>query len=452
MNPEKRTVAILGAGIAGLSIACELSESGNSLTIVEKSPCVGGIARSVKRDGYIFDLGGHRICSDKQWIIDRMRQILEDDLQLVKRKSRIRLGDKFIDYPPRPLSIPFVFGLREGSMILSSYVLSALKSKLNPQKGDSFEQWITGRFGTKMYEIFFKPYTEKVCGLPCSDISVDWGTRRVGVESLFQAVKKAVFTQVGTTKTYATHFYYPQSGIGTLSDRMADTVSKNNSRIMLGWEVKEVRWTNGTINSLLIEKGDEQAVIEADRFISTIPLTRLVSLMKPELPAHIREAVANLEYRALVCIMLVVDRERITDDHWIYFPDTDVIFTRVHEPKNWSHKLARDGRTSLCVEIMCNQDDGIWQAPDEQIIEKSVADLSRLGFLSRDDIADSFVERVPYAYPLLRLGYQEHLAEVMGYLSQIGNLHLSGRTGAFKYWGMDDVIEEAVLKTKQILC
>ncbi|HEY49372.1 MAG TPA: NAD(P)-binding protein [Dehalococcoidia bacterium] len=451
MKADRRSVAILGAGIAGLSIACELSENGRVLTVVEKSPFVGGIARSVEKDGFIFDLGGHRIYSDKKWVIEKVKNILGGDLDLVSRKSRIRLGERFIDYPPKPLSVLSSFGLWEGTNILASYISSAVKTKVNAQKGDSFEQWVVSRFGTKMYEIFFKPYTEKVCGLPCSEISADWGVKRVGVESLLQAFRKALFQANGLSRTYAAQFYYPRKGIGTIAATMADKVNKGDNRILLGWEVKEVRWQQKAIESLLIANGDKQEELVADRFISTIPLTLLVSLMRPALPPDILEAALKLQYRALVCILLIVDKERITDDHWIYFPDKDIVFARAHEPRNWSEELVRDGRTSLCVEILCSKDDQTWLATDEIITEKVVADLSNLGILNSDEVMGSFVERIPYAYPLLKLGYQDHLAELMGCFSQIENLHLIGRTGTFKYWGMDDVIEEAVLAANKML-
>ena len=452
MKAERIPVAILGAGIAGLSIACEFSEKNKALTIVEKSPFVGGIARSVERAGFVFDLGGHRIYSDKKWIIDKLRYMLDGDLQLIKRRSRIRLGDKFIDYPPKPLAVVSSFGLREGTKILTSYLSSAAKRRIDSHNGESFEEWAVSRFGTKMYGIFFKPYTEKICGLPCSEVSVDWGVKRVGVESLLQAFRKAVFQGNGSSKTYASYFYYPRGGIGTLSNRMADRISQGDNKILLGWEVKEVRWGNNRIESMLITNANKRVELVADQYISTIPINHLITLMRPELPAQIQKAASNLKYRSLICILLIVDKEKITNDHWLYFPDEDVSFTRVHEPRNWSEELVQEGKTSLCVEILCNQGDEIWQTPDEHITDKVIADLSRLELLDSTEVKDSFIERIPYAYPLLELGYRNHIAELSDYLSKMENLHLTGRTGMFKYWGIDDVIEEAVFKANQILC
>jgi len=448
---QQDPIVVLGAGLAGLSTAYELSENGRAVTVVEKTPFVGGLARSVQRNGFIFDLGGHRIYSDKKWIIEKLSQILGDELQVVQRKSRIRLGEKFINYPPKPSSVISSFGFYEGMKILNSYMLSTTRFKITPQNEHSFEQWAVNRFGSRMYEAFLKPYTEKVCGLPCSEMSAEWGVERVGIQSLLEAIKRAVFKQKGSPRTFASQFYYPEDGISTVAAKMADKIGQRKNKLMLGWEVQEVRWKQETIKSLLIGNASEEAELMAEHFVSTIPVTLLVSLMRPKAPSSVLEAAENLKYRALVCIMLIVDRESITDDNWIYFPDKDVMFIRAHEPRNWSEKLVQKGKTSLCVEITCNQDDQIWQAADDQLIERAVANLSRLQILRADEVTDSFVERVPYAYPLLRLGYQDHLAKLLGYLSQFKNLHLLGRTGMFQYWSMDQVIEEGVLKAKELL-
>jgi len=173
--------------------------------------------------------------------------------------------------------------------------------------------------------------------------------------------------------------------------------------------------------------------------------------MRPRITPAVLEAAANLKYRALVCILLIVDAESITNDSWIYFPDKDIVFARVHEPRNWSEKLVEKGKTSLCVEILCDQDDGIWRATDELVTEKVISLLGRLQILNEDEVTCSFVERIPNAYPVFKLGHQNHLAKLLDYLSQFKNLHLLGRTGMFKYWSMDQVIEEGILKARDLM-
>jgi len=202
---------------------------------------------------------------------------------------------------------------------------------------------------------------------------------------------------------------------------------------------------------VLIYDENRQVELVADQFISTIPITLFVSLMRPRIPPAVLEAAANLKYRSLVCILLTVDRKSITEDNWIYFPDEGVIFTRVHEPRNWSEELVKDGKTSLCVEILCNQGNQTWRAPDELLVGRVIADLGRLQILQEDEVIDASVERVPNAYPLLKLGYRDHLAKLLDYLSQFENLHLLGRTGMFKYWTMDQVIEEGMLKARDLM-
>ena len=451
MNTERTPVAILGAGLAGLSIASELSENGRPVTVVERNPCVGGLARSVKIGDFIFDLGGHRLYTGQEWIVKKIQDMLGDELQMVTRKSRILLGGKWFDYPPKPFSAIPSFGFGEGMKILSSYMLSAAKLKRAPQNEDCFERWATRRFGSRMYEVFFRPYTEKACGLPCSEMSADWGVGRVGIQNLLEAVGKAVLRPRDSPRTYATQFYYPKRGIGTIATNLAQRVIQGDSKILLGWEVEEVRWNQGAIKSVLIDNGSSQLELTADQFVSTVPITLFVSLMRPRIPPGILEAAANLRYRALVCILLTVDRKSITDDNWIYFPDRDIIFARIHEPRNWSQQLVEEGKTSLCAEILCNQDDQVWRTTDELLIKRVITDLSSLQILREDEITGSFVERIPNAYPVLQLGYQNHLNKLLDYVSQFKNLHLLGRTGMFKYWTMDQVMEEGMLKARELL-
>ena len=451
MKVERTPIAIFGAGLAGLSIASELSENGRAVSIVEKNPYVGGLARSAEITGFLFDLGGHGLHSDKSSIIKKVEHILDDELHVVRRKSRILLNGNYFDYPLKAISAISSFGFAEGMKILTSYMLSAAKLKHASQNEGSFEHWAISHFGSRMYEIFFKPYTEKVCGLPCSEMSAEWGIERVGIQNLFEAVRKAVFKLRNSPRTYASQFYYPKKGIGTIATKMAERIIKGNSKILLGWEVEEVRWNRGAIKSVLIYDGNRQVELVADQFISTIPITLFVSLMRPRIPPAVLEAAANLKYRALVCILLTVDRKSITEDNWIYFPDEGVIFTRVHEPRNWSEELVKDGKTSLCVEILCNQDNQIWRAPDELLVGRVIADLGRLRILQEDEVIGASVERVPNAYPLLKLGYRDHLAKLLDYLSQFKNLHLLGRTGMFKYWSMDQVIQEGMLKARDLM-
>ncbi|MBN2186604.1 MAG: FAD-dependent oxidoreductase [Dehalococcoidia bacterium] len=451
MKIKQNPIVVLGAGLGGLTVASELAENGRALTIVESNPCVGGLARSVGKNGFTFDLGGHRLYSNKKWVISKVEDILGHELRLVRRKSRILLAGKYWDYPPRPLSAIPSLGFREGMKILTSYVSSAARLNHASQNNASFEHWAVSRFGSRMYESFFRPYTEKACGLPCSEISAEWGMGRVGIRNLLEAARKAVLKRGNLPRTYASQFYYPEKGIGTIATKMAQRITQGNGRILLGCEVEEVRWDQEAIESVLINNGSSRVELAADQFISTIPITSLVSLMRPGITPAVLEAAANLKYRALVCILLIVNAESVTNDSWIYFPDKDIIFARVHEPKNWSEKLVEKGKTSLCVEILCDQDDGIWRATNELLTEKVISLLSRLQILNEDKVTFSFVERIPNAYPVFKLGHQNHLAKLLDYLSRFKNLHLLGRTGMFKYWSMDQVIEEGVLKAQDLM-
>jgi protoporphyrinogen oxidase len=427
---------------------------GVSIRVVEKGPTAGGLCRSICKDGYTFDLGGHRLHSEKQWIIDKVKEILDEEMLYPKRKSRILLRGKFLHYPLKASSALFSFGLINSFKMLLSYFVSKLKAKqIDNKKNDlSFEDWIVGRFGQSLYEIYFEPYTEKVWGLPCKDISADWAAERISPLNLIDVIKR-IFIKPKKFKgrPAVSQFYYPaKGGIGRITDKIVETLKASGDELLFQTEPVEIRYENNEVKSVLINNGKSSSEITSDHFISTIPLTTLVSILKPAPPKEIIEAANHLCYRAVICVFIVVNKPLVTDDTWIYFPEKAIFFGRSHEPKNWSKENVREGKTSLCLEIFCSENDKFWQMPDKEVIGKVLDDLDRVGLIKKDEIGDSFMERVPNAYPVYQMGYKEHLSKVTQYFSQFKNLHILGRTGEFRYLNMDSVVEVSVKKARDL--
>ncbi len=454
MKAAHKPVTIFGAGLSGLAMAYELNEMGVTLRVIEKGSCAGGLCRSVCKDGFTFDLGGHRLHSDKQWIIEKVKEMLGEEMLYTKRKSRILLRGKFFHYPLKPRSALFSFGFGKAIKILISYFTSKLKAKQINNTGNnlSFEDWIVSRFGQSLYEIYFEPYTEKVWGIPCKSISADWAAQRISPLNLIDAIKRTLFKpKKSTGRPSVSQFYYPvKGGIGRITDRIVEKLKASGSEVLLHCEPIEVRCENDMVKSVLISNATSISELKSDHFVSTIPLTRLVSIIKPTPPKEIIEAASYLTYRGVICVFLIINKPIVTDDTWIYFPEKTIFFGRSHEPRNWSKENAKDGKTSLCLEIFCSEGDHFWQMPDNEIISKVIYDLSRLEFVKKEDVEDAFLEKVPCAYPVYQVGYQNHLSKVKQYLSQFKNLHLLGRTGEFRYLNMDHVIEESVEKAREL--
>ncbi|MCB9476062.1 MAG: FAD-dependent oxidoreductase [Deltaproteobacteria bacterium] len=432
-TPDKPRYVILGGGVAGLTCADALAHRGHEVTVLEALPEVGGLARNIDVDGFLFDIGGHRFFTDKPYIIEWLETLMGDELLTVERKSRILLGGKFHHYPLKPVNALFGMGLARSFAIILGYLKTALFERGGRQ--DNFEEWVVARFGRPLYDIYFGPYTAKAWGVEPTRISADWAAQRIQLLSLTDAVRKALMNfGPNSPRTYASRFWYPKRGIGRIPVKLAERVRERGGRILLQSPAVKLERENG-IYRVTTSQGE---TIEAERIISTIPVPILCRLLGDE------GMNGALEYRCLRCVFLKIDRPRVTDDTWVYIPERDVIFGRIHEPKNWSSQMVPDGRTSLCLEIFCGEGDEIWDLPGEELYRRCALDLERLGFIKADEVVDGSDLKVKNAYPVFLVGYRDVLDATFRRLSEYDGIHLVGRTGAFTYTNMDQVIHDAL--------
>ena len=432
---------ILGGGIAGLAAGLELLKRNAQVTILEKKQRVGGLARTIEIEGFRFDLGGHRFHSNNPQVVAWLKQLLGKDLLQVDRSSRIYTRGKFVDYPlqmPEALSIfPLTTALHMGI----GYLQAALSNGDKDER--SFQDWVVHRFGDQLFEAFFRPYTEKVWGIPCDQISADWAAMRIGIPSLWEAVKRTIIPYRDAPPTAITRFYYPRSGFGAIPERIADHILKMGGHIHTGSELYQID-TDGDV-PLLTARNDRGDILSfaADQVISTIPIPVLLKALPKQTGSDELMARNPLDYRSMICVLLTFDQARISRDHWTYFPGEDFIFGRTHEPKNWSPAMAPGGSTtSLCAEIFTGRDHAHWQTADEQLIANTLNDLVRIGWVDPARVTMTKVVRIPHAYPIYDLHYGEKLIRIKDFLRQWRWLHLLGRTGSFKYMNSDGVIED----------
>jgi protoporphyrinogen oxidase len=435
---------ILGGGMAGLTFALEASRRGRRVVLLESEDQVGGLARTLRFGDFRFDIGGHRFHSRwpeiTQWVLD----VLDGDVAEVPRRSRIRLDGRFVDYPLRFPNALAAFNPWQVTRILASYFWATLM-RLRRRPDVSFEDWIVRRFGRSLYDIYFKPYTEKVWGFPCAELSADWAAQRIRLPSLRAAVVGSMLRRESASSTLVSQFLYPPLGIGILPERLAEKARQTGlATIHLGGRVTRVEPDGGAGGWRVIFRGAAgEAAVTGAKLVSTIPLEELLGMLPvPEAEAGV--LAAGLPYRSLACVFLAADGPRISDDTWTYFPDRHLVFGRTHEPGNWSRGMVPQGKTSLCVEIFCSQGDEVWRRPDQDVIEPVLADLDRLRFLPRGRVRDAWLLRVSHAYPVYRVGYAEHRSRVRSALSRWPTLHLLGRTGTFRYLNLDAVIREGL--------
>jgi len=435
------SVVIIGAGPAGLSAGYELGKLGIDSTVLEADEQVGGLSRTVDYRGYRFDIGGHRFFSKVPLINELWREMLGEDLLLRPRLSRIHYQGRLFDYPLKPLNALRGLGPLESMRVCLSYA----QAQVWPEKEEAnLEQWVSNRFGTRLYEIFFKTYTEKVWGLPCSEISADWAAQRIQNLSLAEAVRSALFSQThdrdGTIiPSLIEQFHYPRLGPGMMWMRCAALVENGGGSILTSVRVERIRHRNGRVECVLgRDHTGESLEFPASQVISTMPLRDLVNALDPAPPDDVVRAANGLRYRDYLTVVLIVKRANLFEDNWIYVHTPGVRLGRVQNYKNWSPEMVPDpSRTSLGLEYFLWENDEEWGWSNERLIETGISDCLDIGLIERGEVEDGTVVRAPKAYPVYDHDYRKNLATVRRYLGTITNLQTVGRNGQHRYNNQD---------------
>jgi protoporphyrinogen oxidase len=451
VNGSANDIVILGGGLSGLSAGHVLTDAGFTVGVYERDSVVGGLSRTIERNGFRFDLGGHRFFTADERINAFVRDLMGDELISVRRSSKIYLRNKYFDYPLKPVNAMFGLGIPTTVRILTDYAGQTIKKTLQKKEILSLEDWVVSNFGRAMFNIYFKEYSEKVWGIDCGRISAAWVAQRIKGLSLAKAMQNAFFKFSGKKlATLTDSFYYPSLGIGRLSDRLRDEIEKRND-VFTDAGVVSIDHSGFRVNSISIRHGGRLRTVPAHEFISSIPITRLVFMLNPAPPDHILKAAAALKFRDLVVVAIMVDRERVTDQTWIYIPEQKIPFGRIHEPTNWSRAMAPPGKSILVMEFFSFKGDAVWNMTDGSITDLTVDNLVRLGFITRQEVLDSMVVRVPKAYPLFEVGYRKHADALLNYLGRFKNLHVAGRSGMFRYYNMDVAIQSGIETADRIM-
>lgn len=436
-------VVVCGGGLAGLAAGHALARAGCGVVVIEKQPVVGGLARTIEYRGARFDLGGHRLLTDNAAVGRLVREATGEELLSVKRASKILLRGRYYDYPLKPVNALAGLGVLSALAVAGDYTREQLRAWLAPTPAVSLQDWVVRHYGRRLFELFFRPYSEKVWGIDCARISADWVAQRIQGMTLGSALREAFFRTGRRRRTLTDRFLYPARGIGAIAEGLARKIEQGN-RVLTGREVVRIRHRAGRIESVGVRNGAATEEYRGQVFISSLPLPALVSRLDPAPPARVREAAAGLRYRDLVIVALLLNREQVTDQTWIYFPDPDIPIGRVHEPKNWSRRMAPPGATVLVAEHFCFRNDALWRATDTELVDRTARELARLGLIAQCEVYDGKVVRVPHAYPVFEVGYHERCRIISDYCAGLGNLHLIGRTGAFRYYNMDHAIESGL--------
>ena len=439
-------VVILGGGACGMSAALVLARRGVRVTVLECEPRAGGLCGTQERDGFRFDLGGHRFLPRSAATAALVRDVLGEEL-LVRTRSSVVMhrGERYL-YPLELDDVVRRFGVRRGVRAVASYAGERLRQRAFPSADRSFEDWVVHRFGRELYDAFFGPYTEKLWGLPPSEISADWAAQRISLPSLGDVLMRLVGARRGTPpRTYARRYLYPRLGIGQIFERMSEVVRGLGGTILLGERAIALGHAKGKVSRVTVEDREgRQRELACDAVLSTLALPSVARMLGPLSPRVARSS-SNLRFRGIRLLNVMLDRPRVTPHTWMYVSEPRYLAARIQEPRHRSPAAAPEGKTSLMMEIPCAVGDDVWRAPREQIYERCMDDLASLGIpdlgdLRRDTLGsfDSFVEQ---GYPIYHLDYRSDRARTLEHVGRFANLVTCGRQGAFRYVFMDTAME-----------
>ncbi|MBF0275866.1 MAG: FAD-dependent oxidoreductase [Nitrospinae bacterium] len=442
---------ILGAGPAGLSAALKLAEAGEKVTVIELENQVGGLCRSIRKNGYFFDLGGHRFITKDQNIQHSLEEIMGDEFVVRSRKSVIRLKGNFFSYPLDIKSVIKNLPLSFNIKAFLDYSLTTIKRKFFPQEDKTFEDWVVSRFGKTLYDLYFGPYSEKLWGIPPSDISADWASQRISLINLWDAFIRMFGKTKDEPKTYARRFYYPRRGCGQVFEMLADRITSLGGEIILNAKAKEIKMQGSSMEEIVFQNGKEEKSMKADFLISTIPLPDFMRSITPTVEENLLQVAKRMNYRSIKFLNLMLDKEQVTDNTWIYIPESEYLFFRIQEWRNWSPTVVPEGKSGVTLEIACNEGDEVWNASDEEIFKKCLEGIENIGLFKKEDVIDYFVLNVKHCYPIYTLDYAEKVETLVKYINTLDNAISIGRQGLYRYNNMDHSIKMGFMTAEHFL-
>lgn len=443
-----KKILIAGAGLSGLSVAYKLSQKNFDTKVIEKNNFVGGISSTFEYKDFLLDYGPHKIYTIIPEIENFIKELLGNDLQKKPKKCLVCLEGKFFDYPVKiPQLLLGINPIKSLKMGLSFFASSLKNSKKKNDK--NYAEYLSNRFGKEVYALVFDGYANKVWGNP-KEISSDLAKARVSAPNLLSLIKASILKEK-KPELSADFFYYPKKGIIQLSENLARGIEKNKGEVILNKKISKVFWNEKTgFEYALAEAGGKEEKIQADIFVSTMPLPELINSMSPKPPKNVLDAANNLKLNSLVLLYLIIKKPRALDSNWIYFPEKKFLFNRISEQKGMSEFTCPKSKTELCIEFTSTKENSFDGISAEELFEKILPDLEKIGICKKEDVEEVFLKGIPKVYPIYTLDYKENLSTILNFLDNMPNMITVGRNGLFNYNNMDHCIDSGFRAAEKI--
>ena len=458
MEHKQYDYVVLGGGVSGLGFAKRMSDHSKSVLVLEKEDVVGGLSRSVEHNGFYLDYCAHRFHTNNKELLDEVLSLPGLQMEQHIKKSRIFMFGKWLRYPFEIQQLLRAMPLRQSFVCGVSFMYNEVKKRIvKTPPLRSYKEWFIHLYGRPLYEVMCHPYTSKIWRHDPGEISADWANQRFKGENLKKLIGRVAKKLL--TLNFSKYdlrddslapdggpFWYPLRGIQEMCDALHRAATEKGAKVLLSANISAVDSTKKTIT---FTHNGESHTVAYTGLISTIPLHSYYKLQDRTLP-EVKTALGGLKYMDIIFVYLFLDTPQISNDHWLYFPDKDIIFNRAVEFSNWSPKMCPEGKTSVCFDITCFEGDDIWEQSDEKLVEKTIEGCEQTNYLKGEDVKDSLVLKVKYAYPFYDLEYKDKLDTIVAGLEH-NDTYLLGRTGIFRYNNSDNSIEMGFALAEQLL-
>lgn len=439
---------VLGGGVSGLGFAKRTSENGKSVLVLEKESVVGGLSRSISYKGFYLDFCAHRFHTNNKSLLSEVMSLPGLTMHKHIKKSRIYMFGKYLKYPFEIQNLLRAMPIHQSFTSGISFLWNQIAKRYRKVgKLQSYEDWFVNIYGEKLYNVMCYPYTSKIWHIDPSKLSADWADQRFQGENMKKLLKRVIKKIL--TLDFSSYnleddalapdggpFYYPRRGIQEMSDALAKASTNKGAKILTSATISSVNTKEKTVTYSV--NGNKHTSTYGG-LISTIPMHQYYALQ--ERKSHkVEKALSEIKYMDIIFVFVFLKIPQVSNDHWLYFPDKDIIFNRSVEFGNWSAEMCPKGKTSICFDITTFKNNKEWNMSDVELKKRVIDDAVRVGYIQREDVEDALVTKIEYAYPFYDLDYKKKLDIIMNHLER-SNVALLGRTGMFKYNNSDNSIE-----------